>query len=310
MVAEADESDGSFLKIKPTIAVVTNIDREHLDYYGDLTEIQDAFVSFLSRLPFYGAAVVCLDEPNVRAVLPRVDRKVITYGLSSDAEIQARQVVFDGFRSGYVVYCRGDELGRIELSQPGRHTVDNSLAAVAVGLELDLEFATIADALGKFRGVDRRLQLRGSVDGARVLDDYGHHPTEISATLDAVREGFGARTIVVFQPHRFSRTQSLLEEFGASFSLASTVIVTDIYPAGESPVVGLDGSAVADAVTRHGHQSVVYEPSLAEIPDLVRRMVRPGDIVLTLGAGDVWKVGEELVRAEPSDGRTHGRRSA
>ncbi len=304
MVAEADESDGSFLKMKPTIAVVTNIDREHLDHYGDLSRIQDAFVGFVSRVPFYGAAIVCIDDPNVRAILPRVDRKRITYGLSSDAEVQAIDVSVSGFTSRFTVQHLGRSLGEFEVALPGRHSVYNSLAAIAVGLELDLDVDTIRGALKKFRGVDRRMQLRGKAFGATVVDDYGHHPTEILATLSAVREGFGARTIVVFQPHRYSRTRDLLEEFGQAFFLADHVVVTDIYAAGETPIMGLDGSKVADALVRHGHPSVVCEMNMNAIPARLRNMIRSGDIVLTFGAGDVWKVGEELVAsgARRSDG--------
>jgi UDP-N-acetylmuramate--alanine ligase len=298
MVAEADESDGSFLKMKPTVAVVTNIDREHLDHYRDLPEIQDAFVHFVSRVPFYGAAVVCLDDPNVRAILPRVDRKAITYGLGSDAEVMATCVEVSGFTSSYVAVVGGRKLGPVELQLPGRHSVYNSLAAVAVGLELDVDFPTIARALKGFRGVDRRLQLRGKVLGATVIDDYGHHPTEIEATLAAVREGFGARTLVVFQPHRFSRTQALLEEFGRAFALADQVLVTDIYAAGETPIPGLDGSSVVESMVRHGHPAAVYEPDTEALADRLRRTIRPGDIVLTFGAGDVWKIGAALVGSE------------
>jgi UDP-N-acetylmuramate--alanine ligase len=295
MVAEADESDGSFLKMKPTVAVVTNIDREHLDHYRDLAEIQDAFVTFLGRVPFYGAAVVCVDDPNVREILPRVDRKTVTYGLASDADLSARDVASVEFGVRYDVMRAGRRLGAVRLAVPGRHSVYNSLAAVAVGLELDVPFARIARALARFRGVDRRFQLKGEFGGARVVDDYGHHPTEIQATLAAAREGFGARTIVVFQPHRYSRTKALLEEFGRAFFLADHVIVTEVYAAGESPIAGVDGRAVADALVRHGHPSVVFEPKLAAIPKLLQAAARPGDLVITLGAGDVWKVGDALV---------------
>jgi len=308
LVAEADESDGSFLKMKPTIAVVTNIDREHLDHYRDLGEIQDAFVEFLSLVPFYGATVVCLDDRNVRDILPRVDRKVIAYGLSSDAEIAATNVVIDGFHTRFDAQVRGRRAGKVELGVPGRHAVYNSLAAIAVGLELDVPFAKIAEGLRRFRGVDRRLQRRGEAFGALVLDDYGHHPTEITATLAAVREGFGARTIVVFQPHRYTRTRALLEEFGAAFFLADRVIVTSIYAAGEPPIPGVDGALVADALVRHGHPGVRYEPDRERIPERLRDMLRPGDIVLTLGAGDVWQVAERLVRLAVSRKRRAGGR--
>jgi UDP-N-acetylmuramate--alanine ligase len=295
MVAEADESDGSFLNMKPTIAVVTNIDREHLDHYRDLGAIQDAFVRFLSRVPFYGAAIVCLDERHLRAILPRVDRKLITYGLTSEAELTATDVALEGFGGSFVVRRRRTRLGTVRLAVPGRHSISNALAAVACGLELDLPFATIARALARFHPVDRRFQLRGEVAGATVIDDYGHHPTEIEATLSAARDGFGRRTVAVFQPHRYSRTQALLEEFGRAFVLADHVVVTEVYPAGEKPIPGINGTAVADALRRHGHPSVVFEPRLDRVARLVRETVRPGDLVITLGAGDVRKVGDALV---------------
>ncbi len=308
MVAEADESDGSFLNMKPTIAVVTNIDREHLDHYRDLAEIQDTFVRFLSRVPFYGAAVVCVDEPNVRAILPRVDRKLITYGLSSEAGVMATDVQIDQSGSSFELRANGERLGRIQLQVPGRHLVYNSLAAAAVGLELDVPFRTIAAGLRRFSGVDRRLQRRGEYRGATVIDDYGHHPTEIEATLTALREAYGRRTIVVFQPHRYSRTQALLEEFGRAFVLADRVIVTQVYAAGETPLAGIDGSSVADSLVRHGHPAVDYEPRLAAIPALLRKTLQAGDIVLTLGAGDVWKVGEQLLK-RPAARKTKTRRT-
>lgn len=295
MVAEADESDGSFLKMKPTIAVVTNIDREHLDHYKDLGEIQDTFVQFLSRVPFYGAAVVCLDEPNLRAILPRVDRKIVTYGLSSDADLVATEVVFDGFASSYVARWRGEKLGSIRLPVPGRHSVYNSLAAVAAGLELDVSFGKIAKSLARFQAVDRRFQRKGEAFGTTVIDDYGHHPTEIQATLAAAREGFGARTVVAFQPHRYSRTRALLEEFGRAFVQADRVIVTAVYAAGEAPLPDIDGPAVADALVRHGHPAVSYEPRLDRVPLRLKELVLPGDLVITLGAGDIWKAGEAFL---------------
>jgi len=295
MVAEADESDGSFLNMKPTIAVVTNIDREHLDHYRDLGAIQDAFVRFLSRVPFYGVAIVCLDERNLRAILPRVDRKVITYGLTSDADLTATDVTLEGFGGSFVARRRGARLGTVRLGVPGRHSIANALAAVACGLELDVPFSTIARALAGFHPVDRRFQLRGQVAGATVVDDYGHHPTEIEATLAAARDGFGSRTVAIFQPHRYTRTQALLEEFGRAFVLADHVIVTEVYPAGEAPIPGVDGRAVAESLRRQGHRSVEFEPRLDRVVKRVRDALRPGDLVITLGAGDVRKVGDALV---------------
>jgi UDP-N-acetylmuramate--alanine ligase len=307
MVAEADESDGSFLKMKPTIAVVTNIDREHLDHYRDLGEIQDAFVRFLSRIPFYGAAVVCLDEPNLRAILPRIDRKVVTYGLSSDADLVATDVEFEGFGSSFVARWRGQKLGTVRLQVPGRHSVYNGLAAIATGLELDVAFSKIAKALARFQGVDRRFQWKGEAFGATVIDDYGHHPTEIQATLAAAREGFGARTVVAFQPHRYSRTRALLEEFGRAFVLADHVIVTSVYAAGEAPLPNVDGAAVADALVRHGHSAVSYEPRSERIPNRLKGLVLPGDLVITLGAGDIWKVGEAFLALAAKAGSSQAR---
>ena len=307
MVAEADESDGSFLKMKPTIAVVTNIDREHLDHYKNLGEIQEAFVRFLSRVPFYGAAVVCLDEPNLRAILPRIDRKVVTYGLSDDADLVATDLVFDGFTSSYVARWRGEKLGSIRLPVPGRHSVYNSLAAVATGLELDIAFGKIAKALARFQAVDRRFQFKGEAFGATVIDDYGHHPTEIEATLAAAREGFGARVVVAFQPHRYSRTRALLEEFGRAFALADRVVVTSVYAAGEKPLPSVDGAAVADALVRHGHRAVYYEPRLDKIPNRLKDLVLPGDVVMTLGAGDIWKVGDAFLALASNTGSSRAR---
>ncbi len=308
LVAEADESDGSFLKMKPTIAVVTNIDREHLDHYRDLGEIQDAFARFLSSVPFYGAGVVCVDDPNVRTILSRVDRRITTYGLSSEAEITAVDLSLAGFGSTYTLCRRGERMGTVRLQVPGRHSVYNSLAAAAVGLELDVSFRRIAAAFKGFAGIDRRFQLRGRLGDVMVVDDYGHHPTEIEATLAAAREGFGARTIAVFQPHRYSRSRALLEEFGRAFFLADHVIVTDVYAAGETPIAGVDGALVADSLVRHGHPSVEYVARLASVPGRLKKRIRSGDLVLTLGAGDVWKVGESLLRsAARRKGRARGK---
>jgi UDP-N-acetylmuramate--alanine ligase len=296
MVVEADESDGSFLKMKPTIAVVTNIDLEHLDHYAGLDAIREAFIAFLSRVPFYGVAIVCIDDEHVRAILPRVDRTVHTYGESEDADIRATDIEISGFSVSYTATAFGKQLGRVTLQLPGRHSVANSLAALAVGLEFDVPFRTIAAALKAFGGVDRRLQIRGEAYGATVIDDYGHHPTEIRATLEAIRAAFDGKLIVAFQPHRYSRTQALLQEFGGSFGLADVVLVTDIYPASERPVPGLDGSTVAAAIRRHGHDAVRYVADKQDLPERLRELIEPGAIVLTLGAGDIWRAGDTLVK--------------
>jgi UDP-N-acetylmuramate--alanine ligase len=308
MVAEADESDGSFLKMKPTIAVVTNIDREHLDYYGGLPAIRQAFTDFLARVPFYGAAIGCIDDSNVRTILAGVDRKCITYGLDPGADVRAVDVEIEGFSSSYLAHGPSGRLGQVQLAQPGRHLVLNSLAAIAVGLELDVPFESIAASLAGFHGVDRRMQRRGEFDGTIVLDDYAHHPTEIVATLGAVHEGFKSRTLAVFQPHRYSRTEALLEEFGGAFGLADLVIVIPIYAAGEKPIEGLDDEKVAETLRRHGHANVIYEPDRGRVIERLREEARSGDVVLTLGAGDVWKIGTELLAGAETG--TQPRRSA
>jgi len=296
MVAEADESDGSFLKMKPTIAVVTNIDREHLDFYRDLNEIQDTFVKFLSRVPFYGAAVVCLDEPNLRAILPRVDRKLVTYGLSSEADLVADDVTFDGFGASYTARWRGEKLGKIRLGVPGRHSVYNSLAAIAAGIELDVPFSKIAKALERFRGVDRRFQLKGEAFGAQVVDDYGHHPTEIAAVIAAART-FGRRIVVAFQPHRYSRTSSLLDAFGPALAAADHVVLTDIYAAGEDPIPGVTLETLGAAIRRSVTAPVDLVPRLDDVVAAIVSVARPGDIVITLGAGSIGTVPDRLVEA-------------
>jgi len=297
MVAEADESDGSFLRLKPTLAVVTNIDREHLDHYKDLDEIKDAFVAFLGRVPFYGTAFLCTDDPGVRSVLPRVERRHVSYGFGSDAEFSAADVRLEGFTGTYTAMRSGKPLGRVTLSVPGRHNVLNSLAAIAVGRELNIPFTKIARALSRFTGVDRRFQVRGERGGILVVDDYGHHPAEIEATLRAAREGLGRRLVVVFQPHRYTRTHALAPEFHLAFKDADTLIVTDIYSAGESPIPGVDGRSLAEGISGSGHGSVHCEPDMLKIPAILERIARPGDLVLTLGAGSIWKVGAAFLAA-------------
>jgi UDP-N-acetylmuramate--alanine ligase len=300
MVAEADESDGSFLRLKPTIAVVTNIDREHLDHYRDLAEIQEAFVAFLSQVPFYGLAVLCTEDAGVRRILPRVERRLVTYGFRSGADLSATGVRLSGFGCTYTARRGGKPIGTVTLRVPGRHSVLNSLAAVAVGLECDLPFRRIARALAGFSGVDRRFQLRGERGGVMVVDDYGHHPAEIEATLAAARDSLGRRIVVVFQPHRYSRTQALADEFHRAFSRADSVVVTEIYPAGELPIPGVSGRALADGIAAAGHRDVRFEADLERIPSLLEQITSSGDLVITLGAGSVWKAGEAFLKGTGS----------
>src|SRR5882672_8734814 len=267
LVAEADESDGSFLHLSPTIAVVTNIDAEHLDHYGSLASLQDAFVDFLNKVPFYGTGIVCFDDPGVRSILPRLERRVFTYGLAGGADLTADRIELKEFTARFEVSRRGKSLGPLTLAVPGRHSISNSLAAIAVGLELDVPFGAIASHLSSFRGADRRFQLKGEVKGILVIDDYGHHPVEIQATLQAARRGWDRRTIVVFQPHRYSRVKALAKEFADSFQLADVVVVTEIYPAGEDPILGVSGDQLARGIRERGHADVTFVPDLKDVPD-------------------------------------------
>jgi UDP-N-acetylmuramate--alanine ligase len=301
MVAEADESDGSFLKLSPTLAVVTSVDREHLDHFGDFARLQDAFVGFLNKVPFYGAGIVCLDDPQIQALLPRLERRVITYGMVTQADLVAARPEVSGFASRYEAIHRGRVLGEVRLRVPGRHSIANSLATLAVGLELEIPFAQIATHLAEFEGADRRFEIKGSASGVTVVDDYGHHPTEIRATLEAAREGWPGRILVVFQPHRFTRVRALQAEFERSFYQADAVVVTDIYPAGEEPIAGIDADLLARGIRAHGHKDVTRVQRAKDAPAALRPRLQAGDLVLTLGAGDVTEVGDEilaLLRAE------------
>ena len=297
MVAEADESDRSFLKLTPTIAVVTNIDREHLDTYRDLADVQDAFVGFLNKVPFYGACVLCLDDPPIQDVLPRIERRVVSYGLSPQARVSARDVALGPTGSSFAVAVDDRSLGPITLSVPGAHNVANALAAVAVGLDLELDFTAIRAGLESFTGVDRRFQMRGEAGGVLVIDDYGHHPTEIRATLETLRRRAGSRrTVVLFQPHRFTRTQALWDEFCKAFLQSDLLLLTDIYPASEEPIPGITAEALAQAIAERGHRQVAWAGDLKAASDRLAEEAREGDVVLTLGAGSVWTAGEELLR--------------
>jgi len=297
LVAEADESDGSFLKLSPVLEVVTNIDLEHLDYYRDIDEICETFLEFIGKLPFYGAAIVCLDDPRVVELLPRIKKRVITYGLTPQAEIHARDVKMAGLGSSYEVWRENQPLGRIELAQPGLHNVQNSLAAVAVGLELEIGFPVIAAALVGFSGVQRRLQIKGEAGGITVIDDYGHHPTEIRATLAALRGAWPKRRLVVmFQPHRYSRTRGLFKEFCSAFHEADILFMTEIYAASESPIEGVSGEALLGGTREHGQRRSHFVATVEALPEAVLPLLRKGDVVLTLGAGNILQAGEALLK--------------
>jgi UDP-N-acetylmuramate--alanine ligase len=296
MVVEADESDRSFLKLSPTLAVVTNIDREHLDAYRDLADVQAAFVSFVNKVPFYGSVVLCIDDGPSQDVLPRIERRVVSYGLSPQAKVTARKVELHPVGSRFTVVASGEALGSLSLAVPGVHNVSNALAAVAVGLYLGLGFESIRAGLESFTGVDRRFQIRGEACGVTVVDDYGHHPTEIRATLEALRAFAGARrTLVLFQPHRFTRTKALWGDFCRSFHQADVLLVADIYPASEEALPGVSSEALARALTERGHRSAVYAGGVERCQELLAREAREGDVVLTLGAGNVWVAGQGLL---------------
>src|SRR2546426_10271088 len=296
LVAEADESDGSFLKLAPTIAVVTTVDAEHLDHYGSLDAICDAFVAFVNKVPFYGSAVLCLDQPNIQLLIPRIEKRIITYGLESGAEPVARRVHLTGMTSRFEVFQRGSLLGELTLQIPGRHNVLNALAAVGVALDLDIPFAAIQKALAGFSGVQRRFQIRGRARGVTVVDDYGHHPAEIRATLAAAKAGFDCRVVTIFQPHRYTRTLHLRQEFLTAFNQADVLLVMDIYPAGEAPISGVTAADLVEGIRAHAHRDVTYVGNdHARIVEHLADVCRRGDLVLTLGAGDVGQIGPELL---------------
>ncbi|WP_243370053.1 UDP-N-acetylmuramate--L-alanine ligase [Geotalea sp. SG265] len=295
LVAEADESDGSFLKLSPTIAVVTNIDADHLDFYTGIEEIKDTFVEFINKVPFYGLAVLCLDNGNVADIIPKVKKRFTTYGLTAQADFRATDVRHQGFTTSFVAHYKGKRLGEISFAMPGAHNVLNALATIAVATELDMKFEDIQAGFKSFGGVGRRFQVKGDVKGIMVVDDYGHHPTEIKATLAAAKGGWDRRLVVVFQPHRYTRTKELFEEFVKAFYDADVLILTDIYPAGEQPIEGVTAEALAARIKRHGQREVTFIADRNQVCDHLLGIVREGDIVLTLGAGNILQAGEQLV---------------
>jgi UDP-N-acetylmuramate--alanine ligase len=305
-VVEADESDRSFLMLAPVVAVVTTIDREHLDQYSSLEDIQEAFTQFVNRVPFYGAAILCLDEPNVQAIIPNVKRPIITYGTSSQADLIISDVKLDGFESQFRLTFKGDDLGLFRLLHPpGMHNVRNAAAAAAVALYLSVPSDLIREGLAAFAGVGRRFDVKGDVNGITVIDDYGHHPAEIRATLDAARGCKFNRILVLFQPHRFTRTQHLWDEFCRAFNQADVLVLTDIYSASESPIPGITSEALAHAIREAGHKNVHYFASMQTGIEHLLREARPGDAVLTIGAGNVSRASNELMVLLGTEHSTH-----
>ena len=297
LLAEADESDGSFLELSPIIAIITNIDREHLDHYrGGIEEIEDNFVAFANKVPFYGLVVLCLDDPRVQDIIPRIRRRISTYGFNPQADVRALEVSIKGMQSRFKVIVNREELGEFTIDMPGRHYVLNCLAAIATGFELGLEFADIRRHLSGFAGVQRRLQIVGEYRGALLVDDYGHHPTEIQVTLEALRQAWPERRLItLFQPHRYTRTKHLFNDFQVVFNETDILVVTDIYAAGESMIEGISGESLAEAIRQHGHKQVHYLPDREALREFVIANAEASDLILTLGAGDIFHLGHELV---------------
>ena len=297
LVAEADESDGSFLKLAPVLEVVTNIDLEHLDYYSSIEEIKAVFLEFIDKIPFYGAAILCLDDPHVASILPEVRKRFLTYGLTSQANVYAKTISTKGLKTRFDVCRENENLGEITLSLAGVHNVYNALATVTVGLELDIPFTAIAAALQSFSGVQRRLQIKGERRDLTVVDDYGHHPTEIRATLSALRDAWPERRLVVlFQPHRYTRTRALAEEFHTAFHEADFLLLTEIYSASEAPIPGVTAEVLLNGIKQHGHRHAYFEPDFEKLLDKTMDIIAPGDVIVTLGAGNIWQVGEKLLK--------------
>jgi UDP-N-acetylmuramate--alanine ligase len=290
LVAEADESDGSFLRLTPTIAVITNIDPEHLDFYGDHEALKDAFVQFAEKVPFYGLGVLCLDHPHVQDVLPRIRRRHVTYGISPQADYSARAIQFHGTSTSFVAYRRGEALGELTVRMPGQHNVLNTLAVIAVADELEVPLDVLKQALATFSGVARRFSVVAEVNGVALVDDYGHHPAEVVATLAAARRAYQGRVIVAFQPHRYTRTQLLFDEFSRAFNEADVLYLTDIYAAGEKPIAGVSSQTLVRSIAEHGHHNAAYAPDRAALAADLARAARPGDVVIALGAGDINRV--------------------
>jgi UDP-N-acetylmuramate--alanine ligase len=305
IVFEADESDGSFLKLMPSIAVVTNIDADHLDHYKYFEGLKEAFLNYINNVPFYGYSVLCVDDLIIAEMLSRVERPYYTYGFSDSADFRARDVRMQGGQTVYRCFYRDDFMGEIAIGLLGNHNVTNSLAVVAVALELGMPFVKIQEGMASFRGVERRMERVGEMKGITVYDDYGHHPTEITATIDAIKN-LERRVVVVFQPHRYTRTQLLWDEFGKAFAQADVVFLTEIYPAGEEPIQGVSSNLIREAILKHEGRTVEIIPKLEDVPTIVLKCLREDDIVLTLGAGDIYKIGKPILEALREEKRTKG----
>ncbi len=296
-VTEADESDRSFLMLYPTIAVVTNIDREHMESYKGMEDVVQCFTDFANKVPFYGAAIICLDDPNVQSIIPNIKRRIVTFGFSKQADISAHGITLGSdFGSSFTVFKGNRELGRIALPVPGKYNVYNALAAIAVALELDVAFEKIVESFSTFKNANRRFQFKGEINDIVVIDDYGHHPTEILATLSAAKNSSsGRRIVVVFQPHRYTRTKDLLEDFATSFNNADVVFLLDIYPASEDPIEGITAEVLKQKIEEFGHKNVKYIGGVETAAKIVNQKLQPNDLVITLGAGSITKLSDEIL---------------
>ena len=298
VIVEADEFDRTFLRLSPSLAVITNIDIEHMDIYHDEEDIKNAFIEFANKVPFYGAVVLCLDDPRLQSIIPDIGRRIITYGFTPQAQLRPANVTSDHLKSSFDVIFEGEHLGHIDIDAPGDYNIRNALAAVGIGLELGMPFEQIRTGLARYSGVFRRFQVKYDSNDILVVDDYAHHPTEVKATLDAARKGWPERRIIaVFQPHLYSRTLQQYKEFGSSFFDAEKLILTDVYPAREVPMEGVSGKLIADTARAYGHRDVQYVPEPSDLSGELNRMVQPGDMIITMGAGDIYKYGEAFVRS-------------
>ncbi|HJL14198.1 MAG TPA: UDP-N-acetylmuramate--L-alanine ligase [Sandaracinaceae bacterium LLY-WYZ-13_1] len=297
LLAEADESDGSFLHLTPVIAVITNIDAEHLDHYGSHEGVKAAFAEFANRVPFYGLVVACLDHPHVQDILPQIEKRTATYGLSAQADYRAKDPVVEGLTTKFQLIRRGEDRGEVSVKMPGIHNVLNTLAVIAVADELEVPLDVTRRALEGFGGVHRRFTVVGEADGVTVVDDYGHHPAEVQVTLEAAQRAYGSRLVVAFQPHRYTRTHHLFDELTRAFNRADVLLITDVYAAGEAPIEGASSERLTEAIREHGHRDVSWVGPRETLVDALLTRLEPGDVVVTLGAGDITKTGPELLEA-------------
>jgi UDP-N-acetylmuramate--alanine ligase len=295
LVAEADESDRSFLYLSPFIAILTNLDEEHLDQYKTVDEIKEAFVSFANKVPFYSPIILCLDDANLQSLIPQLERRLITYGFSAQADIFARDQQFENFSSTSTLYYKGKKLGKLTLNVPGVHSIYNAMAAVGVGLDLDIPLDIILEALESYKGIGRRFELKKKIKNIMLIEDYAHHPTEIMATLEAAKRGWMRRTVTIFQPHRYSRLNFLWNKFATAFNQADVLIMTEVYKAGEKPIEGISGKNLYEEIRQYGHKNIYYEPDLKKIPALLKKIVLPKDMIFVMGAGSINKIISEII---------------